>query len=568
MTQTWPVTLIPEDPGYVAPAAPPVPGGGDPFRLSANVKHRDGGITRWAADDIDPENQPGAITFGTVNPGGFGTFSHTLPRGLEPGVDENLLDSITYRGPGGQVAYEGRLHRLPRTAGDDRLVTPQGVGWSSHLSDFRAFRELYVDRTTSRWRGMGAKRKYDLMNASYGVNDGAALQDSVTPAIQTALQQPWTTQAQCEAWYDGGGIPLGAIAYFWQRNNLDYTDTNWEWGVRLEDADDSFSGDTTGSLRAAGASYGYLSAVGATRRFALAYLYNGHTVSGDRINAIDWTNLIVYGDHGLARRGAEPNAGFFASDIIRDVIQRTSPRITIGDLAENGFIIPQAAFYEPTTATDVILKMNAYALNDWFVWEDRVFSMVSPDPVNLTWNARVYGQGSNAKVKAEGDDVLQMASSAYVFYSDPWGRPKVYGPTGGLFCTSTSDYLLGDGSDPYSLQGIDAPLTLNVPDRITDEAALQIGRIWLAEQNAPTRSGTIDISGFIDHPTEGPVPCWRMRAGDYIRLVDRTGDIPRKIVSTSYNHQSRTVTCTLQAGPLFRVEGLLQRLGVQAGILS
>jgi hypothetical protein len=537
----------------------------DPFRLSATVTHADGSVTRWAEDELDPENQPAGLNFTTQNPGGFGTFSLTLPRGLEPGPDEALLDTVTLTGPGGQVACEGRVHRLPRQQGETRTLTVSGVGWSAHLSDHRAFREIYRDCVKDRWQGMSGSRRASLA-PTYGLNDGQLVQDATTPAVQTALPAPWTTQAESSAWYDASGITLGALAYFWQRNNLDYTDTNYQWLAYLTTDGDTLTGDNTGNLRAAGAGYGYLTATTSTRKHAALVLYHGATYStDDRIHAIDWTNLIVYGNHGLARRGAEPDAGYYASDIIRDVIQRAAPKLTVGTLEDGGYVIPQVTYTEPTSPEQVILDVNKYQLYDWFVWEDREFTIVSPDPQRLTWQARL---SDGAEVSLEGDDVVQLASAAYVYFTDVDGRDRVYGPTGAEFCDYTSDLLLGDGYDPYTDHGINAPITFKLSTPATPAQALQIGRIWLAEQNAPTRSGQIKISGLVEHPTEGKVPCWRVRAGDHVQIMDRVGDTPRKIVSTSYDHASRSVTCTMQSGPLFRIEGLLARLGVEIGILG
>jgi hypothetical protein len=59
-----------------------------------------------------------------------------------------------------------------------------------------------------------------------------------------------------------------------------------------------------------------------------------------------------------------------------------------------------------------------------------------------------------------------------------------------------------------------------------------------------------------------------VRAGDYIRISDRAGDAPRKIVTTSYDHSSRTLTATVGQGPLYRLDGLLQRVAVRQGTLG
>jgi hypothetical protein len=64
------------------------------------------------------------------------------------------------------------------------------------------------------------------------------------------------------------------------------------------------------------------------------------------------------------------------------------------------------------------------------------------------------------------------------------------------------------------------------------------------------------------------VPSWRVRGGHSSAVPDRVGDTARPIVATSYDHQSRTNTVTLEAGPLFRLDGLVQRLAVMVGAVN
>jgi len=546
----------------------------DPFRLSATVEHADGSVTRWAEDELDPENQPANLNFTTQNPGGFGTFSLTLPRGLVPGPDEALLDSVTLTGGGGRVAYEGRIHRLPRQQGASKGVTVTGVGWSSHLSDHKAVREIFVDRALTRWDApMSTQRQTNLLTLANatprGADSGVTPDDTGAPCITQQWVADWVANAipVAEARYDSAGIPLGSLYYAWKRGANTGGSAPFRWGAFLADDDTLGSSDATGSLVAAGPGSGTLTATTAGRKQAAVQFYydNPAANSGGLTYQLLWTALAVYGRHGLAKRGSEPAAGFTASDVIANIITRFAPRLRVGALDDSGYVIPQLAFSDPTTAEQVILEANRTQLYDWFVWDDRTFTMVNPDPDRLTWQARL---SDGDEVGLEGDDVVQLASSAYVYFTDVDGRARIYGPTGATGCDYTSDLLLGDGSDPYTQHGIDAPITFTLSTPATPDQALQVGRIWLAEHNTPTRSGQIVIRGLVEHPTEGKVPCWRVRAGDHVQIMDRVGDLPRKIVATSYDHSSRSVTCTTQAGPLFRIEGLLARFGVEIGILG
>jgi hypothetical protein len=74
----------------------------------------------------------------------------------------------------------------------------------------------------------------------------------------------------------------------------------------------------------------------------------------------------------------------------------------------------------------------------------------------------------------------------------------------------------------------------------------------------------------VQHPTEGRVPVWRVRAGDWIRLTDLNGEnatVQRKIISTSYSHSSRSITCELDNTPA-KLSAIMERVGIQAGIAT
>lgn len=569
----------------------------DAFAVTFLVGHADGQTTRWAFDETDPGKQPQAFTFDTVLPGGFGKWSLTLARDMVPWEDERLLDTIVAKGPGGETVMEGRITRFPRSKDDDETVTVEGVGWSSHLTDHRAFREIYRDAQAGSWLGSPSNlRRNNLLNSARYILEGqteavidppekdASGADILDPNdLFPCVRQTLTStnggdsstiyggatdcRTCCESWYDANAIPIGSVYYnveTGQASGVSMTGSGWRLLLILSDDHVHTNYQATSDLDGGGS--GTLTASGATKRWAtLQFVF----LNADNGTTSEWHanwRLAVYGAHGLTKQGTEPAAGFYASQIIEDVIQRVAPRIQIGTVEDSGYVIPHLVFKDPTTAAQVILDVNKTQMYDWCVWEDRTFTIVKPDPQRLTWNARQAEDG--AKLVNEGDDAVKFASAMYVRYEDQWGQPRVYGPTGATDCTLTSDRLLSDGSDPYTQQGIAAPMTVTLDSPAPDDIALELGAVLLAENNAATRSGQVKLSGYVEHPTEGKVPCWRVRAGDYLHVADLLDDTPRKIVNTTYNHQERSVTCTVANGPLYRADALLARIAMSLGIFG
>lgn len=563
----------------------------DAFRLTFGVILSDGREIRWAADETDPAKQPQGFTFDTTNPGGFGKFGLTLSRDLIPQDDEELLSSLMAWGPGGEVAFEGRITRFPRSQGDAKTVTVEGVGWSSHLSDFRAFREIYRDTLAGNWLTApsnlrrnnllnGSPTKYILEGQTEAVIDppGTGIDpNDLLPCVKQSLTsinggESGTTyggatdcRSLVESWYDAGAIAIGSVWYSvgtGQNSGSSMSGTDWVVALLLSDDHVHTNTQSTGDLDGGGT--GTLTASSPTKRWATLQLY--YTGGGGAAGEwhADW-HLAVYGNHGLTKRGTEPTAGFYCSDIVTDAITRAAPLLNIGTLEDSGFVIQQMQFRDATTAGQVVLEANKTQQYGWFVWEDRTFTMLNPDPDRLCWRARLE---AGAEITAEGEDAVKLASGIYVYYTDQWGQPRVYGPTGAEDCTATDDRLVGDGTDPYSKHGIAGPMTVTLDSPCTDDIALELGAVLLAENNAAARSGTIKIQGYVEHPTEGLVPSWRVRAGDYIQIVDLPGDTPRPIVQTSYNHAAREVSCTVANGALYRADALLARMAMNLGILG
>jgi hypothetical protein len=99
---------------------------GPPLRLSVNIETPDGRNYRWAEDDPDPRNAPMGVSFSSSAVGGFDSFTCTLPRKTQVEYrDLQRLSTVTIRGSGGHIAWQGRINPCPGYRAR-YLVLPRG----------------------------------------------------------------------------------------------------------------------------------------------------------------------------------------------------------------------------------------------------------------------------------------------------------------------------------------------------------------------------------------------------------------------------------------------------------
>jgi hypothetical protein len=532
--------------------------------LSLSIELPDGRTKRWGPDELAAADVPGGLNFGTSVPGGFKDLTCELLRRIDLDWDDNVLfATVKVLAPGNQIVWEGRAHAFPRSHGDSHTITPGAVGWNAHLKDDPSFAEIYVDRDLSGWTNQSNDRALVWVTAAYDIVGTPTLRPGNPAKLVSSWQGPWGSKQVVFGQYDSQHVPIGAVYYDIDPGVRVAADPGSPWTYRLElDANEDWTGatDSTGNLHSAGGS-GYLTATGDRYYAEFDFVFDGTSTQAVVYDVS--ATFAVYGAHGLTRRGDDPG-GVYASDVVEHVVSTAAPLLTYttgdgGSIEPTTFVIPHLAFKDPGTAEDAILATNVFHLYEWGVWENREFFWRQPNPDRLCWEARL---SDGARLDLEGDSADDIFNGVLVSYTDPNGRRRTAGPPGSG--AHVEDAALQDTSDTNAANQVGIPAKwakLDVSQVTTDAGAVQLGSIFLAEKALAQRQGSLVVAGAIQHPTKGKRPVYEVRAGDYVRVSDHPADVPRRILDTSYSHDTATVRCTLD-NTSHRVDAVLERFGV------
>lgn len=530
----------------------------NPSRLAVSITTADGQVTRFGPGETDAGRVAEGLSFSTAIPGGYRSLTLNLRRRADVDFpDIQLLSPVRVYGPGNRTVFEGRVSALPRQHGDGYGVQVQVEGWAAHLRDDESARGIYIDRDLGRWHPPGLTRRGNLLAAGAYPDKGAV------SASEGALHMITTgpaDKAQPEAVYDAGPgqtvkrVILGSIT----RVGFGAADANLSLNIRSW-SDDIPTAETAESGNLADSTSADQTMANLRRYATLNWYWN--TTGGAAAGEYGYraSNVIAIGNHGLTLRGTSvSDYGLYASDVIGHAISQFAPKLT-SSIEATTFAIPHLTFPDCTTAEDIVSRANAFHLWEWGVYDDKVFFYRMPSADRLTWEARL---SEGAHLSLEGDQADDLVNGVIVQYQDPVKGLRTVGPTGASTDDTSASLIDSSATNIANAHGYSRKWQrLDISQVTTLAAATQIGQAWLALNNVPQRKGQITLTGLVRHPTEGRVPAWRVRAGDYVRVSDHPADVPRRIVETTYDHDSGRVTCSVGSGA-DTLSAILERIGV------
>jgi hypothetical protein len=539
-------------------------------RLWLSVTHTDGTLTRWGYDEPDPANVLDDLTFGTSTPGGFRDLGCGLLRDLvRANPDQRLFTDVTAKGPGGRIAWEGRLTQFPYA---DGVIRPGAVGWGAHLKDDPSLVEVYVDRDPQHFEQPPLARRQALATGGFQQGKIPANVGDVGGLSWTVPNESIPTNENDEAWYT---MPAGcAVAVLGYKGSRTGAFTGFEAPFVFTTANDAFS-STAGNAALTLDGTARHAVLSAAARYAVLRLNvsAGPVTPSAHLQA--YTLLGVYGTHGLTRRAVAGDLdGFYVPDMVRNIVQRWAPMLTIGDIDADTFVCPHAA--SPTRPTPRPRSATSTRSCSGTGWSTTTRPSATPRPIPTGSPGRpgataAQGSASPAMTPSSNSTASSSATRTRSAASGSSARPPPTGraapprPTPPARCSSTPARRTRSTRAASPAAG--AKLELSFPT--TDDAAAQIGAVWLLEHAQAQRRGTITLQGIgsVQHPTQGDLPTWCVRAGDYISVGDAANDVPRRIISTTYTHRDRTLTADLDNTPQ-KLDAILERIGVNfVGVL-
>lgn len=523
-----------------------------PLELNAEVTTADGARFRWGANE-PADRRLRNFSFSTKIGEGFSQAQGQLARSfLLDYPDLNLVDTITFVGADGSVAYEGRNSEMPRELSDSSSIGVSLAGWMTHASD-RKFTEIYVDRDLSSWTEIPLARRVNLLSNNYQPGGPSSTPDENSEAsVLTQVTDSWVAPFKpvSEAWYDvGPGLMIGGVAYTMTKRGVmaGVTATPAVITAYIASNQTPTTATSTGNIVVSGNPVSsLLVATIPNGRYAFLQLLWDSTPAGLAGQHLDvyWSKLAVYGRHGLAVHDGQPGepSGVFASDVIKNIANRWCPKLGTGGVTDSSYVIQHLTFKDPITPFDALQQVNKYHLFQLAVWEDKTLHWHPFDLTDYDWQVRTDSVGTT--FQAQGPSIATVFNGITVAYTD-----LLTGVKGYLTPDTNPELRDSDPTNPWNRHGIDRWDDLELSYPSTAQDAAQAGRAALADRNRAKHPGQITVKGYIKDRAGNEQPGWKVRAGDTVAITDHPYDAPRLIHETSWDDESKTLQMTVDGPP-------------------
>lgn len=536
------------------------------------VKTAEGRTRRWSPDELNSRRQYQNLRFTTGQPGHFLTCTVRLPTDIDLVNDDTEgFSEIWVKLPGAEIVWEGFITAAPRSEEDDGAwAEVSAIGWNGSMKDLANFQMIFVSRDLTAFTGPSAGRRSLL--AAFNrrthrmVNDPNVAAGSVSLEVEGAWPAGITPAA--EAWFDAGPKVKIARIYYSVAPSQDLITpwTGWSWTVQAH-TDEAGIGTNYSTANLVGASAtGAFVPTAPLRYAALVKTGPGGAAGADgRRYVTTWTDIALYGDHGLTLYGAEPRQVRIA-DAVRYTVQRSATQLQalatdISDPAGTtaGHLV--CGIQEGgIDAAEAVEYLNRLVLNAWGVKENRRFFWQPRGSYGTTWVTR---RDEGTAVGEDGQEIESIYDRVMVTYTDAGGRARSVGPPGSGADTETSLLQSTLATNLAVKHGRPRMAKIDSGAQILASVAITIGQIFLTEANRASTSGEIEVTGNVRRIDGGDslFPPSQIREGDYVIVADDDNTDPRLIFSTDFDDQAYTNMLTVD-GPPKMIEVLLEQLQV------
>lgn len=547
-----------------------------PDRLAVRVADPTTGqtVARWAQDEPNAENVVADLRKNGEMPGGHKEMTCSLAR--DPRVD--YPDLATYNDvyveqPGGEIVWEGRLDKKPKSDGERLLIEPAAVGHQAALQDRKGIiGPGFIDPDLSKWGEIPAQRRANLQGEGVDLNGFTSLVEPAGGGDDNASEPAGISftssalkaevQERGELVYFGGGVDIGKVLYDFKGRPPGEEDADFL--NRIDLSADGISTTVAGTDHNTETAFNQVVEDADPAEHPLAKLkyaimtslYGGPAEIDPFCEAFRFQRVLVLGTHGLPLQGTWPNVGFTSGQMLRYAIPLyTYLEATEESVEDKGYVILRAWFSDPGMMALVVQEVTKYELLDWFVLHGKLFEQRIPGTYGRRWQAYVGA----SELKQTGEDGSRLWDRIMVRYTDVDGSTRTVGYPGSGAMVESAALQITDPDHPAVKAGKVREDLLDLQGISTAARAEEAGERWLADANELPRSGEVTLRGYVmdDKGIERPVA--QVQPGDWFRPLGASDDSYRKIVLPDCDDPTKTCQVTLDA-PSESLQSLLERM--------